>query len=236
MLEVICAGAFAKSTIDWGEAWNNSPEREANLAEINRIHEGGRSRPLVEAALPTEFATPWMYQMKTLLVRNFRIYWRDPTYIMSKLALSTAAGLFIGFSYWRAKDTIQGAQTKLFTVFISLMICVPVANQLQVPFIDMRTIYDIRERPSKMYKRTALLTSQILIELPFNILGCSLYFVCWYFPIGFETSRAGYTYLMIGIVQPLYFTTLAQAVAAISPDATIAALLFSALFCFVLTL
>lgn len=41
-------------------------------------------------------------------------HWRDPTYIVSKIALNIVAGLFIGFTFWQAKDSMQGTQNKLF--------------------------------------------------------------------------------------------------------------------------
>jgi ATP-binding cassette subfamily G (WHITE) protein 2 (SNQ2) len=87
-----------------------------------------------------------------------------------------------------------------------------------------------------MYNWTALVVSQMLVEIPWNILSSSLFFVCWYWTVGFASDRAGYTYLMYGIIFPLYYTTIAQAVAALAPTAVISALLFSALFAFVLTL
>jgi ABC-2 type transporter. len=61
-----------------------------------------------------------------------------------------------------------------------------------------------------MYSWTALVTSQILVEIPWNILGSSLLFFTWYWTVGFETSRAGYTFLMMGIIFPLYYTTIGQ--------------------------
>jgi ATP-binding cassette, subfamily G (WHITE), member 2, SNQ2 len=87
---------------------------------------------------------------------------------------------------------------------------VPLANQLQVPYIAMRSIYEIRERPSRMYSWTSLVTSQILIELPWNIIGSSIFFLCWYWTVGFDSSRAGYTYLMYSVVFPLYYSTIGQ--------------------------
>ena len=116
------------------------------------------------------------------------------------------------------------------------IVSVPIANQLQVAFIAMRTVYEIRERPSRMYTWTALVTSQIIAELPWNIIGSSLFFFCWYWTVGFPTDRAGFTYFMMGVLFPLYYTTIGQAVAAMAPNAEIAALLFSFLFSFVLTL
>jgi ATP-binding cassette subfamily G (WHITE) protein 2 (SNQ2) len=154
---------------------------------------------------------------------------------MAKLVLNIVGGLFIGFTFWKSKDTLQGTQNKLFAIFMGTILSVPLSNQLQVPFINMRSIYEIRERPSRMYSWTAFVTSQILTELPWNILGSSLFFLCWFWTVGFEGDRAGYTYLMFGVTFPLYYTTIGMAVAAMAPNAEIAGLIFSLLFSFVIT-
>ncbi|PIL29236.1 ATP-binding cassette transporter [Ganoderma sinense ZZ0214-1] len=235
ILEAIGAGATATTEIDWYSAWCNSPEAEGVQVELERIHSEGRNKPPVQTRLATTYPTSWFYQLVLLLRRNAQAYWRDPVYIIAKLALNIAAALLIGFTFYKAKLTIQGTQNHLFAVFMSLIISVPLSNQLQVPFIDIRNIYEVRERHSRMYSWTALVTSQILIEIPWNILGSSLYFLCWFWTVGFPTSRAGFTYLVMGVFYPLYYTTVGQAVAAMAPNAQIAALLFSFLFSFVLT-
>lgn len=66
--------------------------------------------------------------------------------------------------------------------------------------------------------------------------GSSLYFICWYWTVGFPSERGGYTYLMLSVMFPLWYTSFAQSVAAMSPDAPIGALLFSFLFSFVINL
>ena len=119
---------------------------------------------------------------------------------------------------------------------MSVILATAQANQIQVMFIDFRNIYEIRERPSRMYSWTALVTSLQLVDLPWNILASSIFFLCWYWTVGFDTGRAGYTYLMLSIAFPLYYTTIAQAVAAMAPSAIIGALLFSTLFSFMLSL
>jgi len=63
-----------------------------------------------------------------------------------------------------------------------------------------------------------------------------LLFFCWYWTVGFPTDRAGYTYLMLGIVYPLYYSSFALAVAAASPNAEIGNIVFATLFSFVITL
>ncbi|KAF8329221.1 pleiotropic drug resistance ABC transporter [Amanita rubescens] len=233
MLDVIGAGATATSELDWYSIWCNSKEFVDVQAEINSIHLDGRNRPALEATIRSEFATIWLYQVKDLFIRNARGYWRNPAYIFSKLVLNIVGGLFIGFTFFKAKDTQQGTQDKLFSIFMATILSVPLANQLQSVFIRMRDVYEIRECQSRMYSWTALLTSQLFIEIPWNIFGTALLFVSWYWTVGFETSRAGYTYLMIGIFFPLYYTTVAQAIASMAPNTEIAALLFSTLFSFV---
>ena len=100
----------------------------------------------------------------------------------------------------------------------------------------MRNVYEIRERSSGMYHWSALTTAQIVIELPWNILGSTLSFMCWYWAVGFEFSRAGFTYLMYGICFPIYYTTVALAVASMSPTAEIADLMVSLLYSFIIVL
>lgn len=103
---------------------------------------------------------------------------------------------------------------------------------LQGKFIESRTVYEVRERPSRTYSLFAFLVSQILIELPWNMLASSLFFFCWYWASGFDSSRAGFSYLFFCVVFPLYYTTFMQAVAVISPNGTVATALCSALFTF----
>jgi hypothetical protein len=74
----------------------------------------------------------------------------------------------------------------------------------------MRTVYEARERPSRMYGWTALVTSQVLAAIPWNICGSTLLFLTWFWTVGYDSSRAGYTYLMLGVIFPLYYTTIGQ--------------------------
>lgn len=234
MLDTIGAGATADTSVDWHDIWKRSPEAVELQAQIERIHAEGRARPSVETERHSEFATSWMHQMVELTRRNFLAYWRNPTYLIAKIILNIAGGLLIGFTFFSSKDTLQGTQNKLFSIFLATILSVPITQQLQSIYINIRSIYEIRERPSRMYSWTALVMSQLLVEIPWNIFCSSLFFLCWYWTVGFPTDRAGYTYLMYGIVFPLYYTTIAEAVGAMAPSAVIASLLFSTVFSFVI--
>lgn len=114
MLEVIGAGATATTTVDWHTVWKKSDEAAQALNEIQRIQEEGRKKPPVQATRKSAFATSWGYQVSVLTERAFSAYWRNPTYLLAKMILNIAAGLFIGFTFFKAKDSIQGTQNKLF--------------------------------------------------------------------------------------------------------------------------
>ena len=87
-----------------------------------------------------------------------------------------------------------------------------------------------------MYSWSALITAQILSEVLLNIIGSSLFFLIWYALVGFPSSRAGYSYLMLGIIYPMHSTTFAQWVGAMSPNSEIAAQLSNFFFTFGLLL
>ncbi|KAJ7649950.1 pleiotropic drug resistance ABC transporter [Roridomyces roridus] len=234
MLDVIGAGATATSEQDWEAIWRNCPESIKAREELEKIHTEGRARGAVQATFKNKYATPWIQQATLLLRRDARFRWRDPTYLIAKLVLNIVGGLFIGFTFFKAKTSQQGTQNQLFAIFMSTILSAPLSNQLQVPFLDMRNIYEIREGPTKFYSWSALVTAAFLSEVPWNILGSSIYFLCWYWTVGFDNSRAGYTYLMLGVVFPLYYTSFGQAVAAMAPNAELAAVFFALFFSFIL--
>ncbi|KAF8477639.1 ABC-2 type transporter-domain-containing protein [Russula ochroleuca] len=235
ILDVIGAGATATTEIDWDSVWKNSPEARVVDEELETLLQDGRKRHAVDTAQHSEFSTPWVYQTKTLWEREVIRHWRDPTYLMAKLALNLVAGLFIGFTFYKAKDSVQGTQDKIFAVFMSLVMGPPLANQIQGVFYNTRCVYEIRERPSRMYSWSALITAQVLGEIPLNMVGSSLYFLIWYWLVGFDSSRAGYSYLMVGIVYPMYYSSFGMWVAAMAPNPAIAAQLFGFFFGFVVT-
>jgi ATP-binding cassette subfamily G (WHITE) protein 2 (SNQ2) len=72
----------------------------------------------------------------------------------------------------------------------------------------MRSIYEIREQSSRMYAWSALVTSQLMVEIPLNIIGSSVFFLCWYWTVGFDSDRGAYTYLFLCVLMPLYCTSL----------------------------
>ncbi|RSL87570.1 hypothetical protein CEP52_015482 [Fusarium oligoseptatum] len=98
--------------------------------------------------------------------------------------LYTLVSLFIGFSF-HANNSLQGLQNQLYAIFMCLLIFNPFSKQIMPMFIPQRALYEVRERPSKIYRWTTFILSNVLIELIWNTFAAAIFFFCWYYPAGF---------------------------------------------------
>lgn len=114
VLEVIGAGSITKSARNWHDIWLKSQECTALGQELEKIHQEGRTRPFIHSESESRFPTPWGYQFVELLKRGMLDYYRNATYLSSKLALNVICGLFVGFSFFKKEESLQGTQDKVF--------------------------------------------------------------------------------------------------------------------------
>ncbi|PGH05928.1 hypothetical protein GX51_02709 [Blastomyces parvus] len=206
MLEVIGAAPGSGTDKDWPEIWNSSPERDEvrGSLDVMKRELSQRNRDFQEGSL--EFAMPLWYQYLICQQRMFQQYWRNPVYIYSKAFIAIVAPLFIGFTFYNTPQSLQGLQNQLFGIFM-LLIMFPTMTQQSMPFyIAMRSLYEVRERPSKTYSWKAFILSAVMAELPWNTLMAVPAFFAWYYPIGFQRNagddvvgRGGTMFLLIWI-------------------------------------
>jgi len=241
MLDVIGAGAGQTSKTDWHSLWKESDEAKTLSNEIDKYHkdmEGQKTKADETNESGKQYAASRMTQFSLVYRRMLTDYWRDATYLVSRFAINVGAGLFIGFSFFRLGLSIADLQNKLFATFLSVVISTTLAQQLQPKYLQHRTLYEAREKPSRMYSWIVQPLASLCAEIPWNVISGTVYFLCFYFTVFYPEARYGaergiYWWLMYMIFQ-LYFISFGQAVAAISPDATAASILFSSLFSFVL--
>jgi ATP-binding cassette, subfamily G (WHITE), member 2, PDR len=100
-------------------------------------------------------------------------------------------------------------------------------------FVTQRSLYEVRERPSKAYSWIAFLIGNIFVEIPYQILLGLLAWAVWYFPVfGAHQSSERQGLMLLFCIQFMIFaSTFAHMVIAALPDAetagNIATLLFS---------
>ncbi|WRT64947.1 uncharacterized protein IL334_001887 [Kwoniella shivajii] len=198
MLQAVGAAPGSKTNVDWHHAWLNSPERVEVKRELERIKEDrGQSKQCTDGqenpsdnnkndkAAYAEFAAPLTTQFRLVITRVLQQHWRTPSYIWSKASLCIFSTLFIGFSFYRAGTSQQGLQNQLFSVFMLFTIFGQLVQQITPYFVTQRSLYEVRERPSKVYSWKVFILSQITAELPWAFLMGIVMFFCWYYPIGY---------------------------------------------------
>lgn len=118
ILNVIGAGATARVDRNWGDIWQQTAnalavthETAALKAEYKEC--GADSSESLDHNADTSFAVGRWTQYKAIQVRLFQNYWRTPGYIISKTFLNIVAGLFLGFSFYKEPNTVQGLQNKV---------------------------------------------------------------------------------------------------------------------------
>ncbi|KAF7349234.1 hypothetical protein MSAN_01712800 [Mycena sanguinolenta] len=144
-----------------------------------------KSKILVNRLLGSNYLPcPLSTQLWECFKRVWMQYWRTPTYIYSKLALIGLCSLFIGLTFYKAHNDIQGLQNQLFSIFMLLILFANLAQQIMPLFVEQRSLYEVRERPSKAYSWIAFILAQMLVEIPWQLLCALLCYFLWYYPIG----------------------------------------------------
>ncbi|KAI9925375.1 hypothetical protein ASPWEDRAFT_46883 [Aspergillus wentii DTO 134E9] len=209
---------------DWHQIWLDSPEHTSTISTLESL----LSTPQEKGSAPEdnfEYATPLLYQTKIVLRRMNLAIFRNTGYINNKIMLHIGLGLFNGFTYWKIGDSVGDLQLKLFTVFVWMFVAPGVINQLQPLFIERRSLYDTREKKARIYSWKAFVSALIISETPYLCLCAVLYFVCWYYTVGFssDSDKAGASFFVVLIYEFLY-TGIGQFIAAFAPNAVFAAL------------
>ncbi|KAM0664571.1 hypothetical protein ACQRIU_006429 [Beauveria bassiana] len=219
MLEVVNNGYNDKGK-DWQSVWNDSRESVAVQKELDRVQSETRQTDSTSSDEHTEFAMPLTTQLREVTYRVFQQYWRMPSYVVAKIALSVAAGLFIGFTFFDAKPSLGGMQIVMFSVFMITNIFPTLVQQIQPLFVTQRSLYEVRERPSKAYSWIAFVLANIIVEIPYQVVAAILIWACFYYPVvGIQTSDRQGLVLLFVIQLFLYASSFAHMTIAAMPDA-----------------
>lgn len=220
LVQVVREGAQSGTVRDQSYAtiWLCSPEATAREAQREMLltEEGGfHSRLHAES----KFAVPLYTQLSTTMRRTWFYYWRDPDYFVSKLMMNVANALLNGLTFLNSGSNERGAYNRIFSAFMSLIVGPPLGLQTIPRFITLRDIFTLREKASLTYSWLCFVVPAILIEIPYAFLTSLVYWLLWYFPVGYftEPTRAGYSFLMYQLFS-VFAHSLAQLCAALMPS------------------
>ncbi|KAI9841060.1 MAG: hypothetical protein M1837_001031 [Sclerophora amabilis] len=233
-LDVVGAGSRSAATHDWAEVWTQSEarkDRQAQLAEFTATRTQPSSR---KEKSESTYATPLYYQLDVVLRRTWLYYWREPDYGASKLFMSMGNSLLNSLTYLQVSNNQGDVYNRVFAIFMALIVGPPLGLQLAPRFTVLRDVFVHREKASLTYNWIVFVLSAIIVELPYAVISGLIYWLLWYYPIGFQydSSHAGYCFLMY-VLFYVFATSLAQLCAAVMPDlgSTFAANGFFFMFC-----
>ena len=229
MLEIV-----GDDKADWVGTWRKSKEAHQVQSEIDALHkekESGAEPGSDDPTAQSEFAMPFRQQVNEVTYRVFQQYWRMPSYVLAKFGLSIASGLFIGFSFYNANSSLQGMQNILYSLFMLTTIFSTLVQQIQPLFVTQRSLYEVRERPSKAYSWQAFLIANIVVEIPYQIIAGLLVYATFYYPVvGIQSSERQGLILLLCVVLFIYASTFAHMCIAAMPDAQTAGAIVTFLF------
>ncbi|KAK6873118.1 Multidrug resistance protein CDR2, partial [Candida tropicalis] len=189
MLEVVGAAPGSHAKQDYFEVWRNSDEYRAVQNEITHMETELVRLPRdedPEALL--KYAAPIWKQYLLVSWRAIVQDWRSPGYIYSKFFLIIVSSILIGFSFFKAKNTVQGLTNQMLAIFMFTVQFTTIIDQMLPFFVRQREVYEVREAPSRTYSWVAFITGQITSELPYQIIVGTIAFFCWYYPVGLYTN------------------------------------------------
>lgn len=229
MLEVIGAAPGSYSSIDWFDVWRKSSEFQAMKNELHDLREQSKmyltsedNHEVVQA-----YAIPIWKQCIIVSKRSLWNTWRNPQYILAKIALCVTVPFFLGINFWKAKNTLQGMQDQMFSVFMMTVLFQPLSQQIMTPFTLQRKLYETRERPSKTYSWVTFMTSMFAAEIPWQTMCGVVGFFTFYYPTGFyrnaeptdQVHMRGALFFLILLFYYYYILTCSyMAVAALSEE------------------
>uniref|UniRef100_A0A8H7NHW9 ABC transporter domain-containing protein n=1 Tax=Bionectria ochroleuca TaxID=29856 RepID=A0A8H7NHW9_BIOOC len=218
ILDIVGAGSRSTNTIDWASTWDHSK------ASTSDPQQKGKSEPQdIQSSFEMQsrgrYAVSFLSQLSVVLRRAWLFTWRDPDYFAAKLFLNLSNGLVNGLSYLNSPDTSDGMYNRIFSAFVAVIVGPPLALQTEVRFFAFRDIFLLRDKDSMSYSWIVMVLSSILVELPFALITGLVYWLVWYYPVGYFTSsdRAGYSFLMFELFH-VFVHSLAQLVASVMPS------------------
>ncbi|KAE8982200.1 ABC transporter G family member 31 [Phytophthora rubi] len=236
MLECIGAGVGGGSGtgMDFAEYFSTSDLKAVMDKDLDKDGVLRPSSGLPEMRFSKQFASTPLMQFDMLCRRFFHMYWRTPTYNLTRLMISVMLGAILGIIY-QATDytTFTGANAGAGLVFISTVFLGIIGfNSVMPVAADERTAF-YRERASETYHALWYFIAGTLVEIPYVMLSTLCFCVIFFPSVGFSGFSTFINYWLVVSLNALLFVYLGQLLVYALPSvavATIAGALMSSIF------
>ncbi|KAL3664310.1 hypothetical protein V7S43_010635 [Phytophthora oleae] len=214
MLEVIGAGVGNSIGLktDFVEVFKGS--KVFKRLEANMNQEGvTRSSPSLPALEFTDKrAASGLTQMKFLLKRFCDLYWRTPSFNVTRYAISLGLGVLFGVSYAGAEyKSYSGVNSGMGMVYLAVGFIGLVSFNGIIPVVaDERAVF-YRERASQTYSALWYFVGLSVMEIPYAFAAVLLFLIPFFPLVGFTGAGAFFTcwlVLSLHVLQQAYMAEL----------------------------
>ncbi|KDE85132.1 pleiotropic drug resistance protein [Aspergillus oryzae 100-8] len=203
---------------DWFQTWRQSPEYGSTQEQLQKMLQVQEVKDSSSSESDRTYAASYLSQLRVVTQRAFTNYWRDSDYVLGKMQLNIWMGLMNGLTFLQLSNDLTGARGRMFSIFVGVITGPVLSLQIEPRFILLRDQFLARENESRVYHWSIFTISALLVEIPFTLLGGLIYWLLWYYMVGYLTisTRAGYAFLMYELYS-LFVASLAQLTASLFP-------------------
>ena len=164
------------------------------------------------------YAASFLHQYRVIQTRAFINYWREPNYAVSKVLMNLFNALLNGLTFLQLANSVRDARSQIFSLFVALITAPPQMIQLEPRFAALRTIFMTREKSNNTYHWSVFVISAIVVEIPYALFSALVYWILWYYTVGYSysSSRAAYAWFFYELYA-LFYTSLGQGIASVMP-------------------
>uniref|UniRef100_H3GK62 ABC transporter domain-containing protein n=1 Tax=Phytophthora ramorum TaxID=164328 RepID=H3GK62_PHYRM len=226
------AGADPSQPLDFADRFLVSDQKALMEEDLDQEGVLRPSPHLPELKFDTKRASNSLTQFDLLCRRFFRMYWRTPTYNLTRLMISVVLACVFAMIYQGTDySTYSGANAGVGLIFVSTVFLGIISfNSVMPVAADERTAF-YRERASQTYNALWYFIAGTLVEIPYIFFSSLLFTIIFYPSVGFTGYITFFYYWVVVSMNALLFVYLGQllvyALPSVAVATTIGALLSS---------
>ena len=229
VLDITSTSSEEALGLDFAEEYGRSAAAEAMAGRTQQL-----AQPQPGAA-PVSFASDYARstraQLALLLRRNWRTWWRSPSYNLVRLMMTVLIALFFGTVYWARGDkrsTLSDVFNIMGAMYAAvLFLGVNNASTVQ-PVVAAERDVSYRERGAGMYAALPWAAAIQVVEVPYLMAQTSVYVGILYPLVHFQWTAAKFWWFWLFQFETLVtFTFYGQLAVAVTPNVELASIISS---------
>ncbi|KAI9981274.1 hypothetical protein PInf_008924 [Phytophthora infestans] len=228
------ANADPSQPLDYADRFVVSDQKALMEEDLDQEGVLYPSPHLPELKFDTKRASNSATQFDLLCRRFFRMYWRTPTYNLTRVFISVLLGCVFSVIYQGTDySTYTGASSGIGLIFVSTIFLGLISfNSVMPVAADERTAF-YRERASETYNALWYFVAGTLVEIPYIFLSSLLFCIIFYPSVGFTGYVTFFYYWLVVAMNALLFVYFGQLMVFALPSVAVASTLgalFSGIF------